>query len=131
MLHSALSFLLAQTAEAVPAPTVTEAATEGAASSGAAGGANPLGGMLPMIVIFIGIMYFLMIRPQQKRDKERKQLLASIAKGDVIVTTGGIYGTIANLTENEVILEVDKNITMKFLRSAVAYVAEKKDAVKS
>ena len=90
--------------------------------------ANPLTGMLPMIVIFFAIMYFLMIRPQQKREKERRAMLAAVAKGDAVITTGGICGTVANLSEDRVVLRVDENVTMEFVRGAIAQVMPKESA---
>ena len=86
---------------------------------------NPLTGMLPMIVIFFAIMYFLMIRPQQKREKERRAMLAAVAKGDAVITTGGICGTVVGLTEDRVVLRVDEKVTMEFVRGAIAQVMPK------
>jgi preprotein translocase subunit YajC len=86
---------------------------------------NPLTGMLPMIVIFFAIMYFLMIRPQQKRDKERRAMLAALAKGDAVITTGGICGTVVGITEDRVVLRVDEKVTMEFVRGAIAQVVPK------
>ncbi|MCA1900730.1 MAG: preprotein translocase subunit YajC, partial [Candidatus Hydrogenedens sp.] len=60
--------------------------------------------MLPMILAFIAIMYFLMIRPQQKREKERREMLNALTKGDKVVTTGGMYGTVVDLSEDKVTL---------------------------
>ncbi len=67
-----------------------------------------------------------MIRPQQKREKERREMLSALGKGDQVVTTGGICGTIVNLSENSVILRVDDNVTMEFVRSAIAQVTGRK-----
>ncbi len=112
--------IFAQTAEAVPAATTEPGATETGAAPG-----NPLMNMLPMFIAFIAIMYFLMIRPQQKREKERREMLNSIDKGDSVVTTGGICGTVVALTDANVVLRVDDNVTMQFIRSAVSQVAER------
>lgn len=98
---------------------------EGAAQGAAGAPANPLGSMLPMIVIFIGIMYFLMIRPQQKRDRERRNMLSSLEKGDNVITTGGICGSVVGLSEDRVVLRVDDNTTMEFVRGAIAQVLPK------
>lgn len=106
---------------------LTAQAVEQAAEA-PAGGAAPqsaLGGMLPMLVIFFAIMYFLMIRPQQKRERERRQMLAAVERGDAVVTTGGVCGTVVNLSEDRVILRVDDNVTMEFLRGAIAKVEPK------
>ncbi len=91
-------------------------------------GNNPLTGMLPMIVIFFAIMYFLMIRPQQKREKERRAMLAAVTKGDAVITTGGICGTVVGLTEDRVVLRVDESVTMEFVRGAIAQVMPKESA---
>jgi preprotein translocase subunit YajC len=99
-------------------------AAEGAAESGADGVVqrSPLGSMLPMFIAFIAIMYFLMIRPQQKREKERRELLSSVSKGDSVITNGGICGTVVGLTESHVVLRVDEDVTIQFVRSAVAQI---------
>jgi len=86
---------------------------------------NPLAQLLPMIVIFFAIMYFLMIRPQQKRDRERRAMLSALAKGDAVITTGGICGTVVGLTEDRVVLRVDEKVTMEFVRGAIAQVVSK------
>jgi preprotein translocase subunit YajC len=103
---------------------VTQAAGT-AEQPAAAPQANPLTGMLPMIVIFFAIMYFLMIRPQQKREKERRAMLAAVAKGDAVITTGGICGTVVGLTDDRVVLRVDEKVTMEFVRGAIAQVMPK------
>lgn len=92
------------------------------APEGGAQPSNPFMGMLPMIIAFFAIMYFLMIRPQQKRERERKSMLASVAKGDNVITTGGICGSVVGLTEDRVVLRVDENVTMEFVRGAIAQV---------
>jgi preprotein translocase subunit YajC len=85
-----------------------------------AGGAQ--GSFMTTILFFggmIAIMYFLMIRPQQKQVKDHKTLLASIKKGDVVVTQGGIYGKIAVLTERDVKLEVSQGVKIRVLKSSI------------
>ena len=110
------------------AQTEVTQATGGAAEQPAAPAPNPLTGMLPMIVIFFAIMYFLMIRPQQKREKERRAMLAGVAKGDAVITTGGICGTVVGLTEDRVVLRVDEKVTMEFVRGAIAQVLPRDSA---
>ena len=75
-----------------------------------------------MILIFFAIMYFLMIRPNQKRDRERRQMLAALAKGDKVVTSGGICGTVVGLSERSVVVRVDDNVNIEFLRGAISQV---------
>ncbi len=83
-----------------------------------------LGSPLFMIVAFVAIMYFFLLRPSQKREKERQQMLGSLAKNDQVVTTGGIYGTIVGLKDKTVVLRVndDQNIKMEFLRGSISQV---------
>ena len=108
---------------------VTQAAEGAAEQQGTASTqSNPPTGMLLMIVVFVAIMYFLMIRPQQKRDRERRQMLAALAKGDAVITTGGICGTVVGLSEDRVVLRVDENVTMEFVRGAIAQVMPKDNA---
>jgi preprotein translocase subunit YajC len=81
--------------------------------------------IIPTLVMFafiIGIFYFMIIRPQQKRQKEREKLLSALKKGDKIVTSAGIYGTVAGLDEKTVLVEVADNIKLKFERGAIASV---------
>jgi preprotein translocase subunit YajC len=85
----------------------------------AASPANPLTGMLiPMLVIIV-IFYFFMIRPQVKRQKELRVFREKLAKGDKIVTTGGIYGKVVEIKETTIIMEVDNNVNLKVDKAAV------------
>jgi preprotein translocase subunit YajC len=92
---------------------------------GAAG--NPIaalcggqGGMfIPMIMIFV-VFYFMLIRPQQKKQRELQDWLKSLKKGDEVVTTGGVIGKISGLTDHIVTLEVQEKVRMKFLRSHIS-----------
>lgn len=87
---------------------------------------NPLMQMLPMVVLFIAVMYFFMIRPNQKREQERQRMLSSLSKGDKVVTAGGVIGTIVGLTEKTVVLRVnDDNTKIEFARTSVAQVTSK------
>jgi len=86
---------------------------------------SPMGGLMqmaPLMIAFIFIMYFLTIRPQQKRDRERQAMLSALSKGDEVVTTGGICGRIVSLKDHDVVLRVDDDVTIKFVRSAIAQV---------
>lgn len=74
---------------------------------------------LIMFALIIGIFYFLILRPQQKRQKERQKLLESLKKGDKVVTAGGMYGTVAGLDEKTVLIQVADGVKMKFERSSV------------
>ena len=85
--------------------------------------------MFMMLIAFLAVMYFIMIRPTQKREKQRRDMLAALSKGDQVITTGGIYGTIVGLDEKTVVLRVsesDESVKMKFARGAVHQVVPKK-----
>ena len=77
---------------------------------------------LLMFALIIGIFYFMILRPQQKRQKERQKLLGALKKGDKIITAAGVYGTIAGLDEKTALVQVADNVKMKFERSAIATV---------
>ena len=91
-----------------------------APSGGDAGGG--LASTLVMFALIIGIFYFMILRPQQKRQKERQKLLEALKKGDKVITSGGLYGTIAGLDEKTVLIQVTDNVKMKFDRGSVATV---------
>ena len=98
-----------------------------AMASGAAapGAASPLGGMmLPMIVIF-AIMYFMMIRPQQRKEKERRQMIDAIKTGDRVLFGGGIMGTVANVKEGTFLVKIADNVKIEVARGGVTKVLEK------
>lgn len=83
------------------------------------GGLGALGGLLPMLLI-IGVFYILLIRPQQKRQKELQQTIAELKTGDRVVTTGGIIGTITTVRDTSLLIRsADKSI-LEIARSAVA-----------
>jgi preprotein translocase subunit YajC len=71
-------------------------------------------------VAIIGIFYFLIIRPQNKKQKETQKMLSELKKGDKIVTIGGIHGTIQSVKEKTVIVKVDENTKLEFSRNAVS-----------
>lgn len=83
------------------------------------GGAGSLISTLIMFAAIFFIFYFMIIRPQQKRAKEREKLLASIQKGDKVILSSGLYGTVAGLDEKTVLIDVGNNVKMKFERSAI------------
>ena len=89
------------------------------APQGAEGGGGLLG-FLPFILIIV-IMYFLMIRPQVKRQKERQKMIDALQKGDNVITNGGIHGKVVGFAEDgkTVILKVDENVKLNVDRSAV------------
>jgi preprotein translocase subunit YajC len=91
------------------------AGTDGAVSG------NPILQFLPFVAI-IAIFYFLIIRPQNKKQKETQKMLSALKKGDKIVTIGGIHGTIQSVKETTVIVKVDDGIKLEFSRSAISTV---------
>jgi preprotein translocase subunit YajC len=89
------------------------------AEGGAQTQGDPIMSLLPLIVLFV-IFYFLLIRPQAKRAKEHKKMVQSLAKGDEVATNGGVLGTIVEVGENFLVLEVADGVQVKLQRSAVA-----------
>jgi preprotein translocase subunit YajC len=90
-------------------------------------GGNPEGSLFSTLIMFaliIGIFYFLILRPQQKRQKDRQKLLDAVKKGDKVVTAGGMHGTVAGLDEKTVLLQVSDNVKMKFERSAISTIVK-------
>jgi|WetSurMetagenome_2_1015567.scaffolds.fasta_scaffold778193_2 preprotein translocase subunit YajC len=91
-------------------------------AQGQAGGGSLLGMFLPFVLIIL-VVYFFMIRPQQKRQKEHQRMLADLKKGDRVLTTGGMYATIFGFSsddENKVVLKISDDVKMEFLKSAIA-----------
>lgn len=92
--------------------------------SGAAAVVSIIGSLLPMILIFV-VFYFLMIRPQRKKDKQVKEMLNNLKKDDRVCTIGGIYGTIVNIKDDTITLAVGKdNLSMVVARWAIRSVEE-------
>lgn len=94
----------------------------------AEGAGSPAGGgleMLLMMGVFFAIMYFMIIRPQQKRAKEHKNMLEALGKGDEIVTGGGLLGKITSIGDNFVEIEVASNTQVKIQRQSIATVMPK------
>ncbi len=96
------------------------------APAGGQGQGNPFALWLPIILIF-AIMYFLIFRPQAKKQKQQRMMIDALRKGDKIITTGGIYGTIAGIKEKEgtIIVKIDDNTKIELVKSSVAQVVEK------
>ncbi len=94
---------------------------------------SPLGMLVPMAAIFL-IFYFLLIRPQQKRQREQETLLKSIERGDAVVTSGGLHGKVVGLTEDVLTLEIaavkGERVRVKVNRARIESVQKsKKDEV--
>lgn len=97
-----------------------------AAQAAPEGGARPdmFNMLLPFILIF-AVMYFLLIRPQQKKQKQHQALLQKLKKGDKVITSGGLYGIVVKVTEKDVILEVADKVNMRFTLGAIGTVRER------
>lgn len=107
-----------------PAQPAAAAAAQTTATTGTAAAPQQpsLFGMAMPFVIMLGIMYFLMIRPQQKKMKEHQAMMGALKAGDEVVTNSGILGTVAGMSEKVVTLEVAKNVQLKVLKSQVSQV---------
>ena len=93
-----------------------------------AAAAQPAGGgmsMIIMMVVLFGLMYFMMIRPQMKRQKEAKAMIDALAKGDEVVTSGGMLGKISKIGESFLSVEVGNGVEIQVQRSAVIQVMPK------
>lgn len=97
-----------------------------AGTDGAAGapGAPGMGSMLLPMVLMFGIVYFLMIRPQQKKMKEQQSMIQALKDGDEVITTSGILGTVAGMTDKVVTVEVASNVKIKMLKSQISQVVK-------
>jgi len=94
----------------------------------AGGGIGGLGGfMLPLLLMF-GIMYFLVIMPQQRQRKKMQEMLGAVKNGDKVVTTSGIYGTINGIDGETFILKIADNVKIRIARAAIAQVEAPEDA---
>jgi preprotein translocase subunit YajC len=88
-------------------------------SSSGATGAEGLVSFMPLIIIFV-IFYFLLIRPQQKKQQDHKRMIDNLKRGNKIITTGGIYGTIEGITDTSFQLKIANQVKVTVSRSAVA-----------
>ena len=85
---------------------------------------SPLVNLLPAVALFL-IMYFLLIRPQQRRQQEHQKMISNLKKHDEVVTVGGLHGTVINVKDDTVTLRVDDTVKVEVDRSAVARVTRK------
>jgi preprotein translocase subunit YajC len=97
------------------------------AAGGTATGGMPIWTTLIMFGLIIVVFYFLMIRPQNKKQKETKKMLESLRKGDRVSTIGGMRGSVVSVKEDVVLLRVDDNTKLEFSKSAIAQVLERKE----
>jgi preprotein translocase subunit YajC len=99
---------------------------------GGAGGAEggqggAFGAFLPLIIMF-AIFYFLLIRPQQKKAKDHKAMIAAVKKGDRVVSSGGLHGVVTGATDEVVTMEIAPKVRVKVSRGSIAGVAGKKES---
>ena len=81
--------------------------------------------MLIFVVLIFGLMYFVLIRPQRKRQKEHQQLIEELKRGDRVVTAGGIYGVIESISEDSVTIKVESGATMRVAKGSVSLKQER------
>lgn len=80
--------------------------------------ASLVSSLLPFLLIIV-VFYFLILRPQQKRQKNRQKLLEGVQKGDKIITSGGIYGTVEGMEDNTVLVKISDNVKVKMEKTAI------------
>jgi preprotein translocase subunit YajC len=105
---------------------ISSALAQTAPAAAAAGGdmQSSLMGMLPLVLMFV-VLYFVMIRPQMKKQKEHKTMIDALAKGDEVITAGGMLGKVSKLGDSLVSLEVSSGVEIQVQRSAVVQVVPK------
>jgi len=98
------------------------------ASPGAGAGQQPAGNPLAMpvmLVIMVGIFYFMLIRPQQRKEKERRAMIENVKTGERVLFGGGIIGTVTNVKDNIFVVKIADNVKIEVVRSAVSRVLDK------
>ena len=104
---------------------ISSAFAQTAPAAAASGGfMGSLTGMLPLVLMFV-VLYFVMIRPQMKRQKEHRAMIDALAKGDEVATSGGLIGRVTRLEEQFIFVEVASGVEMQLQRSAVVQVLPK------
>jgi preprotein translocase subunit YajC len=103
------------------------AATTATPDAGLFGGT--ITGLLPIVLIFV-IMYFLILRPQQQKQRQHREMIANVRRGDTIVTSGGLIGKVAKVDETEIQVEIAEEMRVRIVRSMIAEVRAKGEPVK-
>ena len=93
--------------------------TGGCVPAGTEGGSTSIWTMLIFVVVLFGLMYFVMIRPQMKRQKEHQRLIEELKRGDRVITAGGIHGVIESISEDSVVIKVESGATMRVAKGSV------------
>ncbi|MBN1577478.1 MAG: preprotein translocase subunit YajC [Chitinispirillaceae bacterium] len=83
------------------------------------------GSLLPMMLVMFAVVYFLMIRPEQKKQKQRQAMLQAVKKGDRVLTTAGILGTVGTVKDTTIMVKIAENTVVEFTKSAVTTVVNK------
>lgn len=96
-------------------------------SAGAEGSGGAFGAFIPLILMF-AIFYFLLIRPQQKKAKEHKNMVAALKKGDRVVSSGGLHGTVTGIADDVVTMEIAPKVRVKVSRGSVAGVMSRRES---
>ena len=94
------------------------------AAAPAAGGGAAFAQFIPLILVFL-IMYFLIMRPQQKKMKQHREMIAALKKGDTIITQGGIIGKVLAVRDDEVDVEIAQGVRIRFVRPTIAQVVNR------
>lgn len=100
-------------------PVAVAFAEEAAPAAGGVFGMGSLMNMAPIILMFV-IFYFLLIRPQQKKAKEHKEMLSQVQKGDSVITSSGIHGKVTAVADDTLTIEIADDVRVKFSRDAIA-----------
>lgn len=95
------------------------------------GGQSTIWGLVLPFVLMFAVFYFLLIRPQQKKQKQRNLMLSQLKKGDKVTTIGGIHGTIVELTDDTVVLRVNDTVKVTFERGAINTIVESAPSAES
>jgi len=103
---------------------ISSAFAQAAPAAGGGDMMSSLGSMLPLVLMFV-VLYFVMIRPQMKRQKEARAMIEALAKGDEVATSGGMLGKITQIGEQYLTVEIAKGVEVQIQRSAVVQVLPK------
>jgi preprotein translocase subunit YajC len=100
-------------------------------AQGAGGGGDPLGFIIPMALIF-AVFYFLLIRPQQKKAKQHREMLGNVRRGDRVLTGGGIFGTVTKVVnDTEVVVQIAEAVKVRVARATITDVLSKTEPAKA
>ncbi|MBN1759956.1 MAG: preprotein translocase subunit YajC [Chitinispirillaceae bacterium] len=95
------------------------------ASKAAPSSSGGIASLLPMMLIMFAVVYFLMIRPEQKKQKDRQAMLSTMKKGDRVITSSGILGTVGNVKDSTIMVKIAENTVVEFTKSAVTQIVNK------